>query len=110
MIYQYDLTLSIDIRAAVPDEFTNMMREQARAEDASEFLKQANAIEDDDEFTLFLLKNGLRKNVRQFVQELFENSGIGGTLAPASVVPRDRSVPADAEPVLASEIAQAIPS
>lgn len=109
MIYQYDLTLSIDIRAAVPEDFTKQMREAAKAEDATEFLKQANAIEDDDEFTLFLLKNGLRKNVRQFVQELFENSGIGGTLAPASVVPRDRSVPQDVAPVLASEIAQVIP-
>lgn len=107
----FDLTCGIDIRAVVPEQFTQGWRTAAKADDASEFLKrtQEQFPDDDEGFTLHILKHGMRRCIRAELLKLFEQSGIGGTLAPASVISRDRSPPTGKEPALASEIAQVIP-
>lgn len=107
----YDLTLSLDMRAIVPEQFTQEYRKQAQAEDASPFLKQAQEqFPDDDEgFTLAVLKNGMRIGVRAAVIDLFESSGIGCHLAPAHLKQRDRTPPENAAPVTPEVVAQQIP-
>lgn len=108
---EFKLELGVDMRVVVPAQFTSAMREAALAEDASVFLKQAQQAypEDDDAFTLHILTNGLRKNVRAFLISLFSDAGIGCTLSPAKLAVIDRSVPKDVRPALTSEIAQVIP-
>lgn len=108
----FKLTLSIDLKAIVPEQFEQAMREVAEADDASEFLKNTlTQFEDDaDGFILHVLKHGLRRCVRENVQALFEQSGIGGTLSPVTANVIDRSPPTNTEPALATEIAQAIPA
>lgn len=109
----FDLTLSIDVRVVVPQQFEDMLKADAAAEDASQFLQEARKIHpegDEEGFLLFVLKHGLRRHVRQSAVQLFEESGLGGTLSPVTaVVHTDREPPAT-PPVLASEVAQAIPA
>lgn len=76
---KFDLSLELDLQVTVPDSFVKMQREAAQAEDATPFLKavQEQHPEDDDEFALAILKNGLRRHTRWHVHELFFQSGIG---------------------------------
>lgn len=107
----FHLTLSLDMRVVAPAEFTQELRGQAQREDATPFLKDAQAQfpADDEAFTLHVLKNGIRKNTRAYLQDLFVQSGLGGTLSPASLKPIDRSPPTDAAPVSPEVVALTIP-
>lgn len=108
----FKLELAIDMKAVVPDSWVKLMREQAAAKDTTPFLKNAQEMfpEDDEGFALHILKHGVRRNIREALQELFIASGLGCTLSPARATVIDRSPPANAEPVLATEVAETIPA
>ena len=108
----FKLELAVDMKAVVPDSWVKLMREQATAPDTTPFLKNAQEMfpEDDEEFALHILKHGVRRNIREALQELFIASGLGCTLSPARATVIDRSPPANAEPVLATEVAETIPA
>lgn len=107
----FDLSATLDMPAVVvPEQFTKAMREQAQdVLTATPFLKdlQARYPEDDEAFTLAILKNGLRLTIRAAVLREFQEAGLGARIAPASIT--DRTPPRDAKPVLASEVQAAIP-
>lgn len=107
MMRTFHLTLGLDMKAVVPEQFTQDIRAQATAEDASPFLKNAHEMfpEDDEQFTLHILKHGVRRNTRMALAELFESSGLGCTLSPVTAKVRDVSPPPDsAVPVLPTEL------
>lgn len=108
----FKLELAIDMKAVIPDSWVKLMREQAAAPDTTPFLKNAQEmfLEDDEGFALHILKHGVRYNIRASLQELFMASGLGCTLSPARATVIDRSPPANAEPVLATEVAETIPA
>ena len=108
----FKLELAIDMKAVVPDSWVKLMREQATAHDTTPFLKNAQEMfpEDDEEFALHILKHGVLRNIREALQELFIASGLGCTLSPARATVIDRSPPENAEPVLATEVAETIPT
>lgn len=107
----FKLELALDMKAVVPDSWVKLMREHAAAKYTTPFLKNAQDMfpEDDEEFALHILKHGVRRNIREALQELFMASGLGCTLSPARATVIDRSPPANAEPVLADQIAEVIP-
>lgn len=88
-------TLKSDLRVVVPQQFLEAMREAAQDSDATPFLKQvqANHPVNDDAFIQAILKNGLRKNIRDRIIELFAEAHLGGTVSPATIdlveVPHD---------------------
>ncbi len=106
----FKFTLGLDFKVVVPDAFVQSIRDAATAEDASPFLSHAHAEnpEDDEAFILVVLKNGIRKEMRRQLLAMLQNSGLGGTVAPASIEPIDISEALSAEPVLATEIDQAL--
>lgn len=106
----FKLELGIDTKVVVPEQFTQEMRKQATSEDASEFQKHAQELfpHDDEEFTLHILKHGMRREVRACLMQLFTESGIGCTLSPARAAIIDRSPPSDVQPVFASQIDAAL--
>lgn len=109
----FKLTLGMDVRVVVPDQFVADMREVAQQPDATAFLKkvQEDYPTDDETFILQIIKNGTRKHVRLSLASLYESSGLGCTLAPASLAVHDRCPPPEsAVPVLASEIDQVLRS
>lgn len=110
----YDLELTISVRAVVPQQFTDMLRGFVDdPEQSTEFLRRAAAQfgNDDEGFTLHVLKHGLRNTVRLAAAMELNNAGIGATLAPAKcVVHTDRNNPPEVPAVLASEVAVAIPA
>lgn len=108
----FKIELALDTKVVVPESFTQTLRAQAIAPDASDFLIHANKkFKDDDEgFTLHIIKHGIRREARNSLAELFARSGLGCTLSPARATVIDRSPPSNVEPVLASNIAQAIPA
>ena len=97
----FDLEIGIDIRAVVPDSFTKEMREMSHPDHPSstKFLQQASSMHpiDDEEFTLFVLMHGIRRNVRAELAVFLQQAGIGGTLSPAAVQHK-------VQPVLASTV------
>lgn len=108
----FKLELGLDMKAVVPDAWIEHMRGiAADPEQATKFLQNAQEMfpEDDEEFALHILKHGVRRHVRDSLQELFIASGLGCTLSPARATVIDRSPPANVEPVLADQIAEAIP-
>ena len=108
----FKLELALDMKAVIPDSWVKLMREQAAATDTTPFLKNAQEMfpEDDEEFALHILKHGVRRHVRDSLQELFIASGLGCTLSPARATVIDRSPPANVEPVLATLVAETIPA
>ena len=111
-MHTFKLELGLDMKAVVPDAWVKQMREiAADQEQVTPFLKNAQEMfpEDDAEFALHILKHGIRRHVRDSLQELFIASGLGCTLSPARATVIDRSPPANAEPVLADQIAEVIP-
>lgn len=100
----FKLSVEFDLKAFVPEQFLANMRAEAKAEDATEFLKrvQAEFPEDDDGFMLALLRHAMRRIVGNAVYQEFQAVGLGGQFSPAKV--RDRTPPANAAPVLASEV------
>lgn len=108
----YKLELGLDMKAIVPDSWIKQMRDlAANPETTTKFLTAAQEQhpDDDEEFALMVLKKGVRWYVRDALQELFMASGLGCTLSPARATVIDRSPPANAEPVLADQIAEVIP-
>ena len=108
----FKLELGIDMKAIVTDEWVALMRSTAAdPERTTPFLKKATEAfpEDDEEFALMILKNGVRLHVRQSLQDLFLASGLGCTLSPARATVIDRSPPAGVKPVLATQIEEVIP-
>ena len=108
----FKLEFASDMEVVVPDSWVKLMREQATAPDTTPFLKNAQEMfpEDDEEFAMHILKHGVRRNIREALQELFIASGLGCTLSPARATVVDRSPPANAEPVLATKVAETIPT
>lgn len=106
----FKFELGLDMKVVVPQQFTEDLRKEAIAEDSTEFLKQAHAAypEDDEQFLMFVLKNGIRKQTRQFLAHMFESSGLGCTLAPARMRVIDRSPPHDVDPVLPAVVDQVV--
>lgn len=106
----FKFDLGLEFKTVVPEQFTQTMREAAKDDDASAFLKKCqHEFPDDDEgFTLAILKNGIRKHVRQNLMEHLQKSGIGGTFAPARLEPIDISHLLNVVPVLATDIDQAL--
>ena len=106
----FDMSASMDFRVVVPEPFLQQMREGCKLEDASEFQKFAQSTypDDDDEFILCILRNGLKRHIRNTTIELLQSSGLGGSFAPVQL--KDREPPIDAEPVLATEVAEVIPA
>ena len=76
------------MKAVVPEQFIGRMRAEAGHSDASDFLHTAQEMfplpSQDDEFILHILKHGVRRNVRSELAKLFESSGLGCTLSPAT--------------------------
>lgn len=113
----YDLELTINVRAVVPEQFTQRMREYAadtgEGGASTEFLRRAVAQfgNDDEGFTLHVVKHGLRNVTRFAAAQAMHEEGIGATLAPAKcVVHTDRNDPPEVPAVLASAVAAAIPA
>lgn len=83
----FKLELGFDMKIVVPEKFTKDMREVAQAEDASEFLKHAQELfplpTQDEEFTLHIVKHGIRTHTRSALADLCAGSGLGCTLSPA---------------------------
>lgn len=109
----FKLALGIDIKAVVPDAITKEWREDATGPNASEFLKATQELfpDDDEGFTLHILKHGCRRIVRQSLHSLLANTGIGGTLSPVKAALIEIPValePDGVQPVLASQIDQAL--
>lgn len=79
--------VSMDFKTIVPEQFLTTLREQAQAEDATPFLKMAQARhpENDDEFIALCLSNGIRSNVRTELLNLYASSGLGGTASPPAI-------------------------
>lgn len=108
----FKLELGLDMKAVVPDGWVKLMRETAiNPETTTPFMQNAQELfpDDDDEFALHILKHGVRRHIRDALQELFMASGLGCTLSPARAKVIDRSPPQDAEPILASQIGEVIP-
>ena len=109
----FKLELALDMKAVIPDGWVKLMRETAtNPETTTPFMQNALELfpEDDDEFALHILKHGVRRHIRDALQDLFMASGLGCTLSPARAKVIDRSPPANAEPVLASQIDETIPA
>lgn len=75
-----------DVTLTVPEQFLADMRQAAMADDATPFLKTAQAMHttDDNAFLLMILSNGLRLAVRNTVIAECRGSGIGVRMAPLS--------------------------
>lgn len=106
----FKFDLGLEFKTVVPEQFTQAMRAAAQDDDASAFLRkcQYEFPGDDEGFTLAILKNGIRKHVRQELMEHLQKSGIGGTFAPARIEPIDISHLLSVQPVLAADIDQAL--
>ena len=102
----FKIELALDTKVVVPENFTQNMRAQAIAPDATDFLKKANEkFKDDDEgFTLHIVKHGMRRETRAALANLFASSGLGCTLSPARANVIDRSPSTNVAPVLAGEV------
>jgi hypothetical protein len=89
----FKVTLGIDVKAVVRDHVTEAWRFDAVSDEATPFLKNAQEMfpDDDEGFTLHILKHGCRSMVRQSLRTLLEGTGIGGTLSPASACTIDIS-------------------
>lgn len=79
--------LNASFTAVVPDGFLQGMREDAQKEDATPFLKLAQATHpvNDDAFLEFILKKGLRVGVQKSIASLLQDGGIGSRVAPPVV-------------------------
>lgn len=109
----FKLEIALDIETVVPDSFVARMRAVAiDAEFSTPFLRSAQEMfplpTQDEDFILHVLKNAVRWHARLALAQLFEASGLGCTLSPASATVIDLSPPPDAAAVLASDIDAAL--
>lgn len=87
--------LSLDFKAIFTQQHLTDLRQEATAPNATPFLRnvQANHPVNDDAFLGAVLKNALRHFTRDAIVGLFNESGVGGTVSPASIdiveVPED---------------------
>lgn len=84
----FQVTLKIDTRAVVPEQFLQEARKEAMAEDATPFLKAVQKLypEDDDQFMLAIVKNAFRAQVRTNLLTFMARSGVGGSVSPVQVI------------------------
>jgi hypothetical protein len=84
----FQVSLKIDVRTVVPEQFLQESRREAQAEDASAFLKRVQELypDNDDQFMLAIVKNAVRAQVRHNLIEFLQRSGVGGTVSPVQVV------------------------
>lgn len=78
---------SLSFKIVVPDSFLVSLREQAQAEDATPFLKAAQAQHptNEDEFLAMILSNGTRIGVREQMVAQMTEAGLGGTVSPVKI-------------------------
>ena len=111
----FQFVLQTEVRAVVPEQFLQRQIEAARAEDNTPFQRQLIKKYDDaceeargdedlisqagDEFLLELMGNGLRMGLRGHSIAMLEGSGIGGSVAPVTMVERVALKPEGEEPV-----------
>lgn len=92
-----------DFRIVVPQQFLEGLRRDAKLEGAV-FLKIADQAhpENDDAFLAMVLKNGMRQFLKANMLELLANSGLGGSVSPATVeiieVPHEGDFHAEVSP------------
>lgn len=81
-------TASFDFKAVVPQQFLDTLREQAvDPEQTTPFLAEMNARhpKDDDAFLEAILKNGVRRNISDYIKGNFIAAGLGGSVSPARI-------------------------
>jgi hypothetical protein len=83
----FQVTLTIDTRAVVPERFLQEARKEALAEDATPFLKRVQELypDDDDQFMLAVVKNAFRGHVRTSLLDFMLRSQVGGSVSPVKV-------------------------
>jgi hypothetical protein len=91
----FNLSLALDIKAVITQEFLDESRKEARAEDATAFLKEAEARfpDDDDQFMLAIVTNAFRTKLRHDILYFMAASGVGGSVSPVQILKRECSVP-----------------
>ena len=100
--YRFQLEIELDLIA--PDNFVQKQIEAAKADDATTFQRKLleqlaeegldlSTDAGADAFTLRLLKNGLRLNVKQGLVDLAESTGLGARVAPVSVPVSEYIIP-----------------
>lgn len=106
----YAFALGLDFRAVVPERFIQEQLQAARADDATPFQQQLIERFDtavsglppehdaereqqlracEDAFCMALLKNGVRLGVRGHILSMLESSGLGGSVSPVGIAPRE---------------------
>ena len=102
----FTVKLGVDIRAVITQEFLDESRKEALAEDATPFLKEAQARfpEDDDQFMLAIVCNAFRTYTRQTLLDFMLKSGVGGTVAPVTITERVCAVPKEFSQTAPSDV------
>lgn len=96
----FKLSLSLDVRAVVPEGVLRNARLEAKAKDAPEYIRALNAKfpegdeDNDDQFMLGTLIAHLRGATRAYIRADLETKGIGGRLSPIRAV-RTVEIPDD---------------
>lgn len=83
----FQVTLTIDTRVIIREQFLQEARKEALADDATPFLKAVQALypEDDDQFMLAVVKNAIRASVRHDLLNFLMRSQCGGSVSPVKV-------------------------
>lgn len=91
----FKVSLGIDIKAVITQEFLTESRKEAQGEEATPFLKecQARFPDDDDQFMLMIVCNAFRTQTRHGIMNFMMMSGVGGTVSPVEVLDREVHVP-----------------
>lgn len=100
------LALGVDVKVVVPGEWIKSMREQAKDPlQTTPFLVAVDKqYEDDEDFCHAILKNGLRLQISNSVADLLHASNFTGSVSPVKIISVEPDLPADVQPVLASNI------
>lgn len=99
-------TVSLDFKAVVPSTFLQECRDIAAGDNPSPFLLavQKQHPVNDDAFIAAVLSNGVRRTLRNSLADLLHTSGMGGTVAPASITITEAVREHDAPPAVAQVI------
>ena len=91
----FQISLALDIKAVVTQEFLAESRAEATAPEATAFLKecQARFPNDDDQFMLAIVTNAFRTKVRHDTLQFMLGSGVGGSVSPVQITKRECTVP-----------------
>lgn len=84
----FGLTLQLKLTAVIAQPFLDEARKEAKAPNASLFLRtmQEKFPEDDDQFMLAIVKNAFRTNTRVQALTFMGRSGIGGSVSPVQII------------------------